>query len=168
MAGTITMAFLAAATAAATPAPTPAPGLPGDTILTATPDPAAEALGRELAGTGTLAALAPLQARAETEELIAAHPELTPTDQAQLRALAAKTAAAGTERLLGALGHAYAMRLSKADLAAAVAFERSPAAQRMRAAVPFTIAATMQAVGKMDFKADVRAAFCKDTGKLCR
>jgi hypothetical protein len=33
--------------------------------------------------------------------------------------------------------------------------------------MPGAIAAAMQAVGQMDFKKDVRAAFCKDTGKLC-
>ncbi|WP_423141498.1 hypothetical protein ACOYW6_11740 [Parablastomonas sp. CN1-191] len=164
--GTFTIVLLAAA-AAATPAAPSVPALPGDTILTHAPDAASEALGRELAASGTLAALAPLQARAETEELVAAHPELTAAEQAQLRAVAARTAAAGTERLMAAIGHAYAMRLSRADLSALVAFERTAAAKRMRTAIPFTIAATMQAVGKLDFKADTLAAFCKDTGKLC-
>jgi hypothetical protein len=35
------------------------------------------------------------------------------------------------------------------------------------APLPPRFGATLQAVGQMDFKGDVRAAFCKQTGKLC-
>ena len=47
------------------------------------------------------------------------------------------------------------------------AFQSSSAGKRYRAAMPGVIAETMKSIGNMDFKGDVRAAFCKETGKLC-
>ena len=47
------------------------------------------------------------------------------------------------------------------------AFWKSPAGQGYRASIPAVIAATVQSVGDMDFKGDVIAAYCKETGKLC-
>jgi len=127
----------------------------------------AERLGRELAAQGTLAALLPLIAAKETEELVAAHPDLNEPDKAALRETARATYAAGEARLMAATGHAYAQRLTVAELRRLVAFNRTPAARRYRAAMPEAIAATMQAIGPMDFKADTAAAFCRRTGKLC-
>ena len=73
----------------------------------------------------------------------------------------------GRERLLSATGRAYAEKLSVADLRKLVAFYRTPAADRAQAALPLVIGETMRSVGKMDFKGEVLAAFCKETGKLC-
>jgi hypothetical protein len=139
----------------------------GVALAAASPSPEALALGRQLAESGSLAALLPLIQAKETEELVAANPELSAPEKAQLRAVAARTFAAGRERLMAATANAYAERLSVEDLRALVAFEKSPAAGRYRAAMPAAIAATMQAVGPMDFKGDVLEAFCKETGKLC-
>jgi hypothetical protein len=33
--------------------------------------------------------------------------------------------------------------------------------------MPGVIGDTMKEIGSMDFKGDVRAAYCKETGKLC-
>ena len=41
------------------------------------------------------------------------------------------------------------------------------AARRQRQAMPATIASTMQAMGSIDFKGEVRAAMCKQRAKLC-
>jgi Uncharacterized protein conserved in bacteria (DUF2059) len=133
------------------------------------PAPGAEAerLGRELAGQGTLAALLPLIAAKETEELVAAHPELGEAEKAALRDTARATFAAGESRLLAATGHSYAERLTVAQLRRLVAFNRTEAARRYRAAMPEAIAASMRALGPIDFKADALAAFCRGTGKLC-
>jgi hypothetical protein len=48
-----------------------------------------------------------------------------------------------------------------------VAFQKSRAGQAYRGAIPAVIAATVQSVGDMDFKGDVLAAYCRQTGKLC-
>jgi hypothetical protein len=103
----------------------------------------------------------------ETEELVAAHPELSAAEKTQLRATAKRTYEAGRERLMQAEAQGYAKRMSLEDLRAAIAYQRSPAGTRYRAAVPGVIVDTMQIVGKMDFKGDVVAAYCKKTGKLC-
>ncbi|MCV0382754.1 MAG: hypothetical protein K5799_04750 [Erythrobacter sp.] len=167
-------AVLFAAAAPATPATAQAeaaPALPGDTITN--PSPTAEdlALGRALAETGTLAALAPLLTEQETAQMLAALPDLTPAEQARLRAIAAATAAAGRDRLLDALGRQYAMRLNAEDMSALASFARTSAAQRMQAALPYTIAGTMQAMeqegGAIDFKSETLAAFCAETGQGC-
>jgi len=133
----------------------------------AAPTPEAVTLGRQLAETGTLASLLPLIQAKEAEELVAAHPELSQADKAALQATAKRVFEAGRDRLMAATGRAYAERLSITDLRKLVVFQKSGAARRFQAATPQAIAATMQSVGKMDFKGDVVAAFCKETGKLC-
>lgn len=141
----------------------------GLALALATQAPAGEAaaLGRRLAETGTLGTLLPLIVAKETAELVAAHPELSEADRATLRATAAETARAGSERAMKASGDAYAAKLSVADLRALVAFNESAPATRYRAAQPAVIMATMQALSGLDFKQDAMAAFCRKTGKGC-
>jgi hypothetical protein len=141
--------------------------LPADRILTETPGPRALALGRDLAESGTLASLLPLLIVKDTEDLVAEFPDLSAAETARLRAIAADVAASGSERLFAAQARAYAMRLSEADLAVLAEAARSPAQARFRAALPFAIAATMAGVGELDLKKDIRAAWCKETGKGC-
>ncbi len=129
--------------------------------------PATEALGRELAGQGFLATLLPLQTAKEADEMVAAHPELTPAEQADLRATARTTAAALGERIFAVVGHAYATSLSEDDLRALVAFGRTPAAAHFRTAQPQVIGATTAALAGVDFKGATLAAFCARTGKAC-
>ena len=138
-------------------------------LAAAAAQPSAEALrlGRELADSGTLATVLPMVAKKETEELVAAHPELSAVEAASLRATATQVFAAGRERLLDSEAQALAERLSLADLRAISAFERSSAATRYRAVTPAVIAAMMESIGTMDFKADVLKAYCRQTGKLC-
>ena len=133
----------------------------------ADPSPEALALGRRLAETGTLASLLPVMTAKETEELLGEHPEYEAADKAALWAVAAEQAKLGTERLMAATGRAYAEKLSVADLRALVAFNESDAAQRWQAAMPGVIVAAMTEVGQLDFKGDVRKAFCAKTGKGC-
>ena len=138
-------------------------------LLLAVAQPSAEALklGRQLAESGTLATVLPMLQQKETEELVAAHPELSATEQAQLRTTAKRTYEAGRERLMQAEAQAYAQRLRITDLRAAVAFQLSGAGRRYRQAMPSVIGDTMKLIGSMDFKGDVIAAYCKETGKLC-
>jgi hypothetical protein len=138
-------------------------------LLLAAGQPSAEALrlGRQLAESGTLATVLPLVQQKETEELVAEHPKLSAGEKAQLRATAKQVYQSGRERLMQAEARAYAQRLSVEDLREVVAFQRSPAGSRYGSAIPAVIADTMQLVGKMDFKGDVLAAYCNETGKLC-
>lgn len=138
-------------------------------LAAAAAQPSAEALrlGRQLADSGTLATLLPLVAKKDSEELVAAHPELSASERAALRATADRVFAAGRERLMDSEARALAGRLSIADLRAIAAFQRSGAAQRYRDVTPQVIATMMESIGKMDFKADVLAAYCRQTGKLC-
>lgn len=134
----------------------------------AQPSPDALRLGRKLAEVGTLATILPMMKKSEVEELINDHPELDSDDQAKLRASADRVFETGRERLLSATGRAYAEHLSIADLRSVLAFQSSAVAKRYRAVTPQVIADTMKNVGKLDFKGDVAAAYCKETGKLCR
>ena len=138
-------------------------------LAAAVAQPSTEALrlGRQVAEGGTLATLLPLMQRKETTELVAAHPELSASEQAQLRAIADRVYRAGRERLMEAEASAYARELSIGELRAIVAFQHSRAGARYRAAMPNVIVGTMQQIGTMDFKADVLAAYCQETGKLC-
>jgi hypothetical protein len=133
----------------------------------AQPSPEALRLGRELAESGTLATVLPLMAKKETEELVAAHPELSAVEAATLRATANRVFTAGRERLMDSEARALADRLTLADLRAIAAFQRSSAAQHYRAATPEVIATMMESIGTMDFKGDVLKSYCRQTGKLC-
>jgi len=134
---------------------------------TAQPSPEALRLGREIAGSGTLAALLPLIKQQQVGELIAAHRELGVSDQAQLRVTADRVFASGRDRILDAEGRAYAANLSLSDLRTIAEFYRTTAAKRLQVALPKVIQSTMGAMQGVDFKADVLAAYCKDAGKLC-
>lgn len=133
------------------------------------PNPPAEAvaLGTRLAETGTLASLLPMIAAKETDEMVAAHPELSPAEQAELRRTAAATLDAGRARLFAAQGRAYAERLSLADLRVLAERNGDAVSIRYRAALMPAIAATMGAIGTLDFKGDTLKAFCAKTGKGC-
>jgi hypothetical protein len=124
-------------------------------------------LGKELAKHGTLAALLPMIKAKEVGELVADHPSLNAVDQEKLRATADQVFEGGRDRILTAEGASYAQAMSIDDLKAALAFYRSPAGARFEAALPKVIAGTAMNMGKVDFKGDVLAAYCKQTGKLC-
>ncbi|MEO8455315.1 MAG: DUF2059 domain-containing protein [Sphingomicrobium sp.] len=138
-------------------------------LAAAAAQPPAQALklGRQIAESGVLGIVLPIAQHKETEELVAAHPELTAVERARLRETAKRVFEDGRERLMQAEGRAYAEHLSLSDLRAVTAFQQSEAGKRYRAAMPGVIIETMKVMGTMDFKADVLAAYCKETGKLC-
>ena len=133
----------------------------------AQPSPEALQLGKALAAHGSLAAMLPMIKAKEVSELVADHQNLTPADQARLRATADQVFERGRDRILTAEGTAYANAMSVDDLRQVLAFYRSAAGARFEAALPGVIAGTAANMGKVDFKADVLAAYCKQTGKLC-
>jgi hypothetical protein len=104
---------------------------------------------------------------AQVEELLKEDVSLTAAEKEKLRATADRVFEQGYTRLMTATGNAYARQLSVRDLRALTRFYATPAAKRYQAAVPQVIAAAMQTVGKMDFKADVRSAFCAEAKRLC-
>lgn len=124
-------------------------------------------LGRRLAQTGHFQAILKLGADAETQQLLAAHPELADADKAALADTAREQFEAGREKLLAAAGAAYADAFTIDELTAMVAFFGSPAGRAYNAKFPAIAPALMKAMEGMDFKADVKAAFCRRTGKLC-
>lgn len=134
---------------------------------TAGPPERAIALGRQVAETGTLGALLPMIEAKETDELVAAHPELSDADRAALRRVAHRVASAGKRRLFEAEAVAYARSISIADMEAVIAFNTGPSAQALRRAQPAAIGAAMQALAGLDFKRDAIAAFCAETGRGC-
>lgn len=136
-------------------------------LAAALPAPDAEALGRQLAESGTLATLLPIMAAKETEEMVAAHPELSDAEKIALRETARETADAGKARIMAEMGRAYAAKLGLADLQALVAFNGSEAAKRYRAVTPEVMVSTMTSLGSIDFKGETMAAFCGKTGKGC-
>jgi hypothetical protein len=134
----------------------------------APPSPEAEALGKQVAETGTLAAVLPMIVAKDREQLVAEHPELSDADKTTLRASADAAAAAAIDRLLTAIGHGYARNLSVEDLRAVAAFNTSPAAKRWRAATPVALASAMGEVGDINLQQAALKDFCAKTGKLCK
>jgi hypothetical protein len=141
--------------------------LAAQSMMAETPSAQAEALGRRLADTGTLAALLPLLVGKATQELMAEHADLDDAGKARLRATAATTARTATDRMLGAVGHEYALRLPVDTLKALVAFNEGPAARAWRTAEPQVIVATMQTIDGFDLKKEAWTAYCNSAGVTC-
>jgi hypothetical protein len=127
----------------------------------------AENLGRRLAATSGIATMAPLLIEKDLEELSKEAPILTPAEKRRLLELGHEEGRRGVDRLISALGHAYASRLSVSDLRVLVAQNEGEAAVRRRALEPSAIMETMRVLGQIDLKKNVAAAFCNETGKLC-
>lgn len=132
------------------------------------PSDEAQRLGRLLAEQGTLSSLLPMQAAKETDELVKDNADLGPTEQSRLRATAERVFEQGYDQVMRATGDAYARRLSVADLQALTDFYSLPVATRYRAATPAVIVEAMESIGKIDFKAEVRTAFCLNASEPCK
>ncbi|WP_338502523.1 DUF2059 domain-containing protein [Sphingomonas kaistensis] len=137
------------------------------TMMAAEPSAEALKLGREIAESGTLATLLPMMRDDEIGKMVKDNPSLRASEQAALRRTADRVFAAGADKLFAATARAYAEKLSLDDLKAAAAYARSPAAKRVQAALRAVIGASMGVMQGMDFKKDVAAAYCKESGKLC-
>jgi len=133
----------------------------------AQPSPEALKLGRQLAEGGFLASVLPTLQMKETEEIIAAHPELSGNEKAALRVTSQRVYETGREKLMQAEAESYARRMTLDDLRAVAAFQGSAAGKSYAETRSEVVEDVMPVIGKMDFKGDVAAAFCKETGKLC-
>ena len=133
----------------------------------ASASPEAERLGRELASSGALETVLPAVAAKETDEVVAAHPELSAAERGMLRDTARIVAAGERERMIDVFGPLYASTLSLADLRALTAFNRTLAAHNYREAVLKVTLQGLTSIGRVDFKGDLAKAFCARSGKLC-
>lgn len=124
-------------------------------------------LARRVAEGGAIAAMLPAIEAKDTQELIAEHPQLSPTDKQALLASAHRTFLRGRERLMEATARGYAERLSVKDMRVLVKFQATRAARNHAAATPAVIAGAMKAMGPVNFKADAVAVYCRESGNLC-
>ncbi len=147
---------LALAGAQATPSPAPA-----------APSPEAEELGRQVALNGVFANLFPVVGKKEIEELVARHPELNAADKDKLRTIGNGWIDATLAAMAGVMGREYARAMSVDDMKAMIAFARSDAGKHWQAAEPAVITAVIKQLDGKDFKGEVIADFCRQTGKLC-
>lgn len=138
-------------------------------LLQAATAPSAEAvdLGKRVAASGMLARMIPQIGDKEAGEIIADHPELTVTDQAQLRQVAVAKALEGRDKLIAAMGTAYAAKMSIDDLRTIATFNESAAAQHLKDVEPQAIQAAVTVLSGFDYKASVLKDFCAKTGKAC-
>jgi hypothetical protein len=132
-----------------------------------TMSPEAQDLGLRLARTTGLAAIAPVLVEKDLTDLANEYPALSSGERQRLMTLGRTEAKVGLERIMAAIGSGYARRLSIDDLRVLVAHGESPAAARWRAAEPLVIAEATGALGSLDLKKSVAAAFCREARKLC-
>lgn len=152
------------ALALATAAPAMAQSLPP---AQAEPSMAAVDLGVRLARAGTLSSIGPMLAEKDIADVIKDHPEWSESDVSIFRTASRRVATADIDRLVRALGLAYARRLSIEDLTALVRAVEGPRAARRRAIEAPALVEALQSVGAIDFKHDIVAAFCAQMGKGC-
>ena len=131
------------------------------------PDGERQALARRLAAAGDFNAIIGAMGAAEVEQLARDAPGLTDAERARLREVGRQTLQAGRERLLAAVATIYAGHYSVEQLREIVAFFESPAGRAYTSAVPTTLPQIAAAAGGVDLGGDIRAAFCRETGKLC-
>lgn len=125
-------------------------------------------LARVVAANGTAATVAPIIARKETADLIAAHPELTAAEQDRLRATARTVFADSLRRQVETEAEAFAAELSIEDLRVLAAHVQTQANRDLRAKMPAILHRTASTAGALNFGRDLARAFCADTGKLCQ
>jgi len=133
------------------------------------PEPAAEqaALARRMAAAGDFNAITGAMGAAEVERIARETPDLSDAERARLREIGRATLAAGRARLLDSVGAIYARRFTEAQLRAIVGFLESPAGRAYVGALPGLLPEIAQAMQGVDLAAEIRAAFCHETGKLC-
>lgn len=133
------------------------------------PAPSAEqvALGRRMAAAGDFNAIVGAMGAAEVERLARETPDLTDAERARLREIGQATFAASRTRLLDMVGVIYARHFTAAQLTEITAFLESPAGRAYIGAFPRLLPEIAQAMQGRDLAAEIRAAFCRETGKLC-
>ena len=161
LASSLAAFILAIAAQAAAEPPAPAPTAPA-------PRPAAlAALGRRRAELGDLNAILGFAGHAEIERAATTTPGLTDAERARLRQVGERVVGAQRARILDVAGNVYARRFTAPQLRAMIAFLESPPGRAYVGALPQLLPQGAAAMEGVDLGRDVRAAFCRETGKLC-
>lgn len=162
------LAGSAAAPAGAQPAaPPPAPA-PTAAPAPAPLPPAQAALGRRLAELGDFNAIIGAMGHAEIERMATNTPDLTDAERARLRQVGEAVLATGRGRALTLVGDIYAHHFTADQLTAIVAFLESPPGRAYVGALPRLLPQMAMSMQGVDLGRDIRAAFCRETGKLCQ
>ena len=125
------------------------------------------ALGRRMAAAGDFNAIVGAMGAAEVERLARETPDLSEAERSRLRAIGRATLDAGRARLLDTVGAIYARHFTAAELRRIVGFLESPAGRAYVGALPRLLPEIAAAMQGRDLAAEIRAAFCRETGKLC-
>jgi hypothetical protein len=160
-----------AAIALAAAAPVPAAAQPPAPAPAAAPAPlpaAQAALGRRLAELGDFNAIIGAMGHAEIEGMATEMPDLTDAERARLRQVGEGVLASGRARILALVGDIYGRHFTADQLRAIIAFLESPAGCAYVGALPQLLPQIAMAMQGVDLRRDVRAAFCRETGKLCQ
>jgi hypothetical protein len=131
------------------------------------PGAAQVALGRRMAAAGDFNAIVGAMGAAEVERLARETPDLSEAERARLREIGRTTFAASRARLLDTVGAIYARHFTAAQLSGITTFLESPAGRAYIGAFPRLLPEIAQAMQGLDLAAAIRAAFCRETGKLC-
>jgi hypothetical protein len=131
------------------------------------PGPEQEALGRRLAAAGDFQAVVSTIGRGEVDRLAAAQADLTEAERARFREVGYRELNRGREELIEIVGELYARQFGANELRSIVDFFESPVGRRYTGALGGLIPQIAAAIEDRDLGADVRAAFCRETGRLC-
>jgi len=158
-------AFAAILLAAAQPSPPPPASAPAAAPAPITGERAV--LGRRLAELGEFNAITRAMGFAEVEAMARETPGLDDAERRRLRAIGSAVLAEGRTRLLDRVGAVYAREFTLPQLRAIVRFLASPAGRAYVGALPRTLPGIAAAMQDVDLRRDIRADFCRETGKLC-
>jgi hypothetical protein len=160
----VVLAAAALLPAAAQPPPPAAPPAAAPTPLPA----AQAALGRRLAELGDFNAIVGAMGHAEIEAMATGTPDLTGAERARLRQVGEGVLTSGRARMLTIVGDIYGRHFTAGQLRAIIAFLESPSGRAYVGALPQLLPQIAMAMQGVDLRRDVRAAFCRETGKLCQ
>jgi hypothetical protein len=152
---------------ASVPAAAQPPAPPWHVVEAPPLSPERAALGRRLAELGEFNAITGAMGRAEVEAMARDTPDLSDAERARLRAVGTQVVATGRARLLAQVGDIYAHQFTLPELRAIVRFLASPAGRAYVSALPRLLPAIAAAMQGVDLHRDIRADFCRETGKLC-
>lgn len=124
-------------------------------------------LGEQLARIGSFGTITGAMGAAQTEELVKSIPSATPAEQQQLRALATAHLAAIRVTTTAKVGAIYARHFTLPELRAITRFYASSAGHALTRETIASLPEIAGALQGIDFKGEVSAVFCKETGKLC-
>jgi len=150
-------------------APTPRDPAPTAPFMVREPPlpPARVALGRRLSELGDFNAIIGTMGNGEIERMATSTPGLTEAERARLRQVGQGVLARERARILPLVGDIYARHFTTEQLNAIIAFLESPPGRAYVGAFPRLLPQIAVAMQNVDLGREVRAAFCRETGKLC-